>query len=255
MKTMETRFRIIFGVTLLEVCLLGVAPAGGQPVPRVTMPRMKTAPAIDGLIDEEEWRHAVRSVGFVSHRTGVLGARQGVFWLGSDGANVYVAAKTEAPPDGRILTRAVPDGNRDLRAAFLDDSLELVLDPKRDRAEGDRTYYHLITNARGALYDWAVDPDNRQDPKDLGWRLRDWQLSQSVVDGWWHVEIAIPVASLGVTQDDYGRAWGVRVARNWRRPGEQSQWTSGSPSYDDRATMPLVGWDEAAPVVRVLSLH
>ena len=47
---METRVGIIANVTLLVVGLLGVAPAGEQPVPRVTMPRMKTAPTIDGLI-------------------------------------------------------------------------------------------------------------------------------------------------------------------------------------------------------------
>ena len=157
MKPMEMRFRVVSGVTLLVASLFGVALADEQRVPRVTMPQMKTAPKIDGVIHEEEWRHAVRSIGFVSHRTGALSSRQGVFWLGSDGANVYIAAKTEAPPDGRILTRAVPDGDRDLWAAFLDDSLELVLDPKRDRSEGDRTYYHVITNARRALGDWAVD--------------------------------------------------------------------------------------------------
>jgi len=259
---MKSRLCRIGCVLLLAVSLLGSAVAGsgmavaGEPaVPRVSMPLMSAPPTIDGLIDEEEWKHAVRNVGLVSHATGVLCPREAVFWVGSDGSDVYVAIQTEAPPDGRLVTRAVPDAAGDLRAAFLDDSIELVLDPKRDRSGGDRSYYHLITNARGALFDWAVDPGNRQNPMSLNWRVPDWQMRERVVDGWWHVEIAVPVSSLGATKEDCHGTWGMRVARNWRRPFEQSQWAGGSPSYDDRATMPLVRWDDAAPVVRVLSLH
>ena len=120
---------------------------------------------------------------------------------------------------------------------------------------GDRRYYHLIFNARGALFDWSVDPDNRQNPVDLSWRLQDWQLGQSVVDGWWHVELAIPLASLEADANDLNGPWGIRVVRNWKRPAEQSQWEEGHPDYDQQASMPQIRWDNAAPVVRVLSLH
>jgi hypothetical protein len=216
---------------------------------------MTSAPQIDGTIEEQEWQSAVRNVGLVSHATGNMAAREAVFWVGCDGQKLYVAVKSEPPPDGQILTRAVPDDTRDQLAAFLDDSIELVIDPKRSRTSGDRTYYHIITNARGALYDWAVDPDDRQNPKNLAWRLRDWQLAQRVNDGWWEVEIAIPLARLGATPDDLKGAWGLHVARNWRRPAEQSQWAGGRTDYDDPTAMPVIRWDASAPVVRVMSLH
>jgi len=236
----------------------GSAPAAGQgtsAVPRVAMPPMKHVPAIDGRIGEEEWRDAVRNVGLVSHRTGSLTAREAVFLVGCDGERLYVALKTEVAPDGRVLTRAVPDEKRDVVAAFLDDSFELVVDPNRARGAGQRRYYHLIANGRGALYDWAIDPDDPPNPRDLNWRLPDWELKEQVHDGFWHVEMAIPLEALGTTADELSRPWGLRIARNWRRPGEQSQWGAGVTSYDEQPTMPQIVIDPAAPVVRVMSLH
>ena len=229
--------------------------ADDPPPPQVAMPLMKHVPTIDGLIDEDEWEDAVRNVGFASHSTRLLATRDGVFWIGCNRQNLYVAVKSEEPPDGRILTRAVPDDSHDRPAAFLDDCIELVLDPKRNRPAGERVFYHIITNARGALYDWSVDPDNAQNAMNLTWRLSGWQIAQQQVDGWWHVEIAIPLGELGVTENDFATAWGIRVARNWKRPFEQSQWAGGAPNYDHQATMPLVRWDESAPVVRVLGLR
>ncbi|NLX98695.1 MAG: hypothetical protein GXY83_21250 [Rhodopirellula sp.] len=233
---------------ILLVAISGAVAAEPAP-PSIRLPLMKAAPTIDGVIDEQQWRDAVRHVGFISRITGAATDRQGVFWIGCDGKNLLLAVKTEAPPDQRLLTRAVPDPDRDVVAAFHDDSLEFVLAP-----EGDR-FFHLITNARGALYDWAVEPGNRQNPTQLAWRLPQWEFQQRLADGWWQAEIAIPLASLGITADSIlGETWGVQVARNWRRPSEQSQWSAGPAAYDNRSSLPQITWDETAPVVHVLSL-
>ncbi|MDP6359778.1 MAG: DUF6067 family protein, partial [Planctomycetota bacterium] len=223
--------------------------------PRVTLPLMSIAPKIDGLIHEDEWIDATRNIGLIGHRSLRVTARHAVFWVGCDGKQLFIAIKTEAPPDGRILNRAVPDGRRDIIAAFHDDSIELAIDPKRERKQGSRTFYHLITNGRGTLYDRAVDPDNKQNPVDFNWRIPNWELEHQLKDGWWQVEIAIPFESLEVVESDLKLAWGIRVARNWRRPGEQTQWESVGTSYIDQPSMPLVSWDADAPVVQMRSLH
>ena len=70
-------------VLTLLVSGLGALALAEPDVPQVAMPLMKTVPTVDGVIDEEEWRHAVRNVGFVGHQSGSLSARRGVFWLGS----------------------------------------------------------------------------------------------------------------------------------------------------------------------------
>ncbi len=234
---------------IVAAAVSGDAGAAEPDRPRISLPRMKTPPAIDGRVEQAEWRGAVRNVGFISRVTGAVTGREGVFWVGRDDKNFLLAVMTEAPPDGRILTRAVPDPQRDVVAAFHDDSLEFVLDP------GGERFFHLITNARAALYDWAVEPGNRQNLKQLGWRLPNWKIQQSINDGWWHVEIAIPLASLGVAEEQIaGQTWGVQVARNWRRPSEQSQWSAGRAAYDDRSSLPEIAMDDTAPVVRVVSL-
>jgi hypothetical protein len=226
-----------------------------ETVPRVTAGLMKKAPVVDGNIGQDEWSGAVRNVGFAGHGSDVLTDRQGVFWIGCDAESLFIAVRSEQPPGTRILTRAVPHPRRDVKAAFFDDSIELVLDPKRARPAGeDRTYYHIITNARGALYDRAIDPDNAQNPMNVAWRVEGLRLQSTQSDAWWDVEIAIPLASLGVTKQDLGRPWGLRVARNWRRPGQQSQWSAKAGNYLHQPTMPVVVWKPGAAVVQILSL-
>lgn len=223
--------------------------------PRVSQPLMNSAPQIDGLIHEDEWQDATRNIGLIGHGSLTVTPRTAVFWVGSDGKQLFIALKTEAPPDGRILNRAVPDGKRDIIAAFHDDSIELAIDPKRERKHGPRTFYHLITNGRGTLYDRAVDPDNKQNPVDFNWRIPKWELKHQLKDGWWQVEIAIPFESLDVVESDLKLTWGIRIARNWRRPAEQTQWESVGASYIDQPSMPLVSWDADAPVVQMQSLR
>ena len=50
-------------------------------IPEVAMPLMAAAPAIDGRIDEAEWRHAVRQVGLASHGTRALTTRESIVWF------------------------------------------------------------------------------------------------------------------------------------------------------------------------------
>ncbi|MBT3377866.1 MAG: hypothetical protein HN742_07520 [Lentisphaerae bacterium] len=229
-----------------------VVPADN--VPRVALPLMRTAPTCDGVINEREWQDAARIVGFAAHRGGTITPRNGVFWLGCDGKQLFIAVRSQTPPDNSVLTRAVPHPKNDVKAAFLDDSLELVLDPKRGREDGERAFYHLISNARGALYDHANDPDDSRNPADFSWRLPKWSFRSGVSDGWWHVEMAFPLESLGANERDLATPWGIRVARNWRRPGAQSQWSGGGVSYLDQPSMPVVRWLPAAPITRVLDM-
>ena len=241
---------VLLFLTAMLSCL-----AAEKGVPRVGLPLMAKPPTIDGAIAEEEWQGAVRNVGFLSHQTAIKTARRGVFWVGCDGTTLYLAMKTETPPGGEILVRAPGDDKRDIKAAFHDDSIELALDPKRNRPDGDRTFYHLITNARGALYDRALNPDSKQNPSDFSWRMPAWTYRTQVIDDEWHIEIAIPLKSLEATAEDLTRPWGVRIARNWKRPFDQSQWTPIRASYVDQPSMPIVVWDRTAPVVQVQQLQ
>ncbi|MCD6351487.1 MAG: hypothetical protein J7M26_05160 [Armatimonadetes bacterium] len=251
MRVFHQRFAICCTIVLLA----SVSRAAGPLRPQIAVPLMNQAPTLDGRIVEKEWAGAARMVGLVSQHGALLESREAVFWVGADPANLYLALRTELPPDGKLLTRAVPDGDRDIVAAVHDDSVELVIHPHLGATSGDRRYFHIIVNARGAMFDRTLDPTNKANPVDVSWRLKNWTFANSTHDGWWDGEIGIPFASLGATTADLSQPWGLRVCRNWQRPWDQSRWESFITAYEDVPTMPRVSFSQTAPVVQMLGLR
>jgi len=90
--------------------------------PKVSIPEMEQAPALDGVIEKGEWRDAVGNYGFFNQDGARLQHREARFWVGRKGETLYIAIRTETPPGGDILTRVRPDGKRDMSGAFHDDS-------------------------------------------------------------------------------------------------------------------------------------
>ncbi len=236
--------------------LVALAPGAAQMArPEVVLPLMSVAPTIDGVIDEAEWAGAMRNVGMYSRTLARLGDRETIFRAGSDGASLYIAVRSELPPGGELLTRAVPDGDNDVTAVTRDDSIELVVHPHLGATEGDRRYFHLIVNERGAMFDRWLDEGNPQNPVNRNWRLKNWQFANTRHDGWWDVEIAIPFAEIGATPADLGHPWGLRIGRNFQRGGDQQCWESMGVAYDDVPTMPRISFQADTPVVQVMSLR
>jgi hypothetical protein len=247
---------VLIGVLLAALLSWSRPCAATIEPPQVTLPLLKHAPVLDGNIEESEWAEAVRNVGLISQHDLKLGDREAIFWVGCDGQTLYIAMKSELPPGGSLLTRAVPDGDRDIAAALYDDSVELVLHPHWGVTSGDRRYFHLIVNARGAQWDRSLDEANPANPVSMAWRLKEWQFCSGLHEGWWHVEIGIPLRALGASAEDLRHPWGLRIGRNWQRPWDQSRWESVSAAYEDVPTMPRVCFgEEHAPVVQVLRLR
>jgi hypothetical protein len=243
-------------LALVALLIIGAGPSrAALELPRVSMPLIKATPTVDGAIGEDEWAGAVRSIGLNSQYDMKLAAREVIFWVGADKSNLYLALKMELPPTGDLLTRAVPDGDRDITAALHDDTIELVVNPHLGMTTGDRRYFHIIVNERGAMFDRSFDPGNAQNPMTTAWRLKNWQFRNRRAEGWWEVEIAIPFAEIGATEADLAHPWGLRVCRNWQRGWDQSRWEGVTAAYEDVPTMPQVRFDEAAPVVQVVRLR
>ena len=238
---------------LVALSTPGLEALAATPPPEVSLPLMKSPPQIDGEITAVEWACATKVLGFVGYRSGKVTPRDGRFWVGCDGKELFIAVQTEMPPDGKLLNRAVPDGDRDIIAAARDDCIELWIDPHKGQTTGDRRYFQIITNPRGTLFDRAYDLSNQANPVDVSWHVK-WRYANKVIAGWWHVEIAIPLDAIGATQD-LDHPWGMRVVRNWRRPGGQSHWASAHRAFNDVPSMPVVRWDANAPVTQMTSLH
>lgn len=240
---------------LLCFVLLAFPVWAALELPRIALPAMQKPPTIDGVIQEQEWAEAVRIIGLNSQHDLKLTAREAIFWIGVDRKNLYIAMKTELPPTGELLTRAVPDGDRDIPAALYDDSVELVIHPHLGATGGDQRYFHIIVNAKGAMYDRSFDPSKPQNPISQAWRLKPWQFQNRLAEGYWDVEMAIPFSAIGATERDLPHPWGLRVCRNWQRGWDQSRWEGVSAPYEDVPTMPQISFDDAAPVVHMLNLR
>lgn len=228
--------------------LLSSAAAGEFHVPEVRLPLMKQAPKIDGRVEEAEWATAARMEGF--GRGARLAPLDAAFYLGCDGVELVFAVVSETPPGGRLLARFVPLPRDGDARTWLDDSIELVLDPLRhDPAR--RRLYHANVNAKGAINDTAY----RVAGGGEAWRGR-WRMANEVIGDRWHFEAALPLADMGVTEADRERPWGVRIGRNWHQTklADQTEWAPLGGPYLAPESMPMVTWDAAAPVVQTVQL-
>ncbi len=238
-------------VAIAGALLAGMAGNAGAEelhVPEVRLPLMARAPQIDGRVEEPEWVAAVRMQGF--GRGPKLAPLEAAFWLGCDGKELFLAVVSETPPGGQLLARFVPLPQDGDARTWLDDSIEMVLDPLRhDPAR--RRLYHANINAKGAINDTAYKLGGGGE----AWR-GNWRIANQIVGDRWHFEAALPLADMGVTEADLARPWGVRLCRNWQQTklARQTEWSPLGGPYLTPETMPVVTWEAAAPVVQTVQL-
>ena len=112
----------------LAVCCL---PAAAAPVPegkmaRWLVPRMETAPQIDGAIGDEEWADATVVSGVANQANNIIVPRPTMFFLGWDEGHVYLACRTWVKPGHKPRVA----GRTPRSASHLDAGLELVFTPR-----------------------------------------------------------------------------------------------------------------------------
>jgi hypothetical protein len=226
-------------------------PAFDFASPQTRLPLMQSAPKIDGVIEESEWQGASRSAGFTRYAAGVLTAQRGAFWIGGDTKNLYLAVKTETPPEGKILQRAnmLKDG-ANIGAVFADDSIEVWLAPQPEQSPAQRKVFFSVFNARDAFGGNATTMRSKEN-----WQPQ-WRVKSSVQDGFWNCEMALPWSELGI-ESPQNKTIALRLARNWRQAvgAEQSESSLGNKAFSDVSNMPRITFDESAPVVSVTQLQ
>ncbi len=185
----------------------------------ITIPLTSKPPTLDGQIDPAEWAAATGIDGFVSG--GVLERRRVRGWITADAGTIYVAIMSQLPDEGALTANVTTES---LKAVY-DDSVEVYVNPTPEAA--DRVDYQFLTNAlgKGGYNIHKLGTPNEAE----AWR-GNWRQAHGLHDGWWHVEVAIPIASMGMTatgRKSTDGVWAVNLCRNWKPDWGWSSLTGG----------------------------
>jgi hypothetical protein len=228
----------------LLLALAAPGPAGAlAPGDPITAVRRLGAIAIDGRLDEDEWRRAVPFDGFAQHfpAEGAPPSHPTEVRVLHDDRMLYVGVRCpDAFPAG-IVKRM---GRRD--AAPGSDHVMIAIDSMRDR----RMAYVFVLTAGGVQEDGILFDDDRLS-KD--WDAV-WEGAASSGGAGWQAELAIPLSALRFSNAPE-QTWGLGVKRVIQRDHEellsfrQPRSARGSVRYLN----PLVGLSALAPA-RELSI-
>jgi hypothetical protein len=230
----------------LACCLAGQAAEREEPLVR-TAP-VAQPPVIDGVIGADEWRGAAGLCGFGSP----LDPRTALAYVAADEGNLYLAFRTEMPPDGRLVTTVRKRGANTVG----DDSLELWFLPpaagrRTDGGPRGQGYFQMIVNSAGAIFDRHHEPGYGLPPQ--AWNVNPVLASNVSADGYWEMEFAFPLAEFGIEKQVLPAEWRLRLVRNWRSPGHQAAIPQAA-DFADKSRLMSVVFEPGAPAVQVRSL-
>ena len=252
----------------LAIPIGSIAFGAGPPeraslIPEITIPVLDVgqAPVIDGFINEDEWDMAGRIVSLnspdgVPQSGGIfLDPRDVTVWLTADEEYVYVAVKSEMPPAGGLLTSLKPYDISDTQV-FADDNVEIWLDPWNGAGETEKTRdmraFQMAVNEDGAYFTASHGSNGTYDAM---WRPG-WTFKTTQDDEWWYVELAIPLANLGITTANFNYSWGIHTGRGFKQPFAYTNFAPRMGGYADLGTMAVVNWGEKnTPFARALRIR
>ena len=168
--------------------------------PLVTVKKISMAPALDGKIDAEEWRDAVRITGMIGMTGKLVNKPQPVVYLMYASNGIYIGF--ESPLRGNPIV-----GNQGIdQPVWTCDSFEIFLSP----AKNPKEYYQFGVNAAGGTYDGKL--------LESGWNGV-WTYKTQRTDSLWSGEIFIPFSTLNKKCPAEKEAWGFNVCRNFAGEG------------------------------------
>ncbi|HET9210869.1 MAG TPA: DUF5916 domain-containing protein [Thermoanaerobaculia bacterium] len=191
------------------------APAGAPDASwKVELPRLPSAPVIDGKLDDPAWQQARLLGGFVQDTpdAGQPATQKTEVRAGYDDRNLYFGFRCYDTEPEKIFA---PVLQRDGDLSF-DDSVYVILDTFHDRRNG----FLFATNPLGVQVDGLVR--NEGEEVSLEWDGL-WQVATSRDAQGWTAEIAIPFKTLRFASRD-PQSWGFNVFRFVARRKEESAW-------------------------------
>jgi hypothetical protein len=206
----------------LAATLGASAARGDDALPAVRATFARSAPRIDGLMDEPVWRGAPAQGDFVE-RGPRLGAQPPVattFRVLFDAQALYLGVHCQ---DDRPETIQGRSRSRDDFSLFRDDVISIKLDVAHDH----RTTYGFALNPVGGRIDYrGIDESDFRVEHDFVWQ----GAASRVPDGW-SAEFRIPLASLGIDPTRAPARIGLNLSRDHSRRSATYDWALLRPPF------------------------
>ena len=191
--------------------------------------RVRTAPRIDGVLDDAIYHTLPPITGFIQQEPneGAIATEPTLVWILFDDRNIYLGARCRDSEPSRIVAN---DMRRDGRNVSQNDNLSVIIDTFHDRRNG----YEFLVNAIGGAWDTQVTDETTAN--------RDWNTvwrshSRRDEDGW-SVEMEIPFRSVRY-RGSGPQTWGINVRRSVRWKNEVSYLSSVPRQYGARGILRL----------------
>lgn len=199
------------GIISLALCLIGaglipsllLAQSGNN----FQIPRVSSAPVIDGSVNESVWELAERIPVNIEVEPGdsIPAEVDAYALLMEDGDNLYVAFIAEDPDPEQI--RAF---YQDRDSAWSHDWMAIILDTFND----ERRASEFFTNPLGVQIDATYDDVN--DDEDSSWNAI-WDSVGQITETGYTVELSIPFNQLRFSGSDDIQTWGIDITRHYPR--------------------------------------
>jgi hypothetical protein len=176
----------------------------------------KTAPVIDGCLNDEAWKNA-SVVGDLYQREpnqGKPASEKSEFMFLFDQDNIYVGIYCHDDPKGitaKELARDVSLGD--------DDRIQVILDTYLDGRSG----YWFQIGPRGSIGDALVNENGKDFNK--SWDGL-WDGKARIIEDGWTAEMIIPYKTLSFKKGN--TSWGLKIIRYIKRKSETSTWPATS---------------------------
>ncbi|MBN1572096.1 MAG: metallophosphoesterase [Deltaproteobacteria bacterium] len=182
-------------------------------VPRIT------GVTVDGRVDGGEWENAVAESTFSDPKGMASLISDTLFLFGRDKENLYVLASCMADTEDLVINAEGRDGD-----VFRDDSIGLFISPDPDSG----TTYQLFVNPLGVILDRKIEKGKGKKRKaDPSWDsgcVAGAYISPKSADGFYQLELKIPLSAFGADPPKLGEEWGINFGRLSARSGELAKW-------------------------------
>jgi len=196
---------------------------------RAEIVRTELVPEIDGVLDDEIWKHATVISDLHQFQPVDQGepSERSEFFLAYDDRFLYLGARLYDSEPAGISARQLVQGQE----MDFDDAFEFIL----DTFNNGRTGYHFQVNPNGIRREGVYENPNTLNRDWTGI----WKVESKIDEKGWTAEVAIPFNTLNFDPDS--EEWGFTVARTIARKREEMAWSSFNRNINPTTTGVLSG--------------